>query len=94
MYLANQSTTQVSLPFGSYVVEQQNVAENVVSCSEEAQRTKFEVVDVPPKRNGDLLSTEQAVVARSLQRHYQLYSVGPTPSRLQTLLNEFMGRTK
>ena len=81
MYLANQSNTQVYSPFGSYVVEQHVSA------------TKFEVIDLPPQRKADdALSNEQAAVGLKLQHYYPAHSVGPTPTRLQILLNMLLHR--
>ena len=76
MYLASQSNTQVYSPFGSYVVEQHVSA------------TKFENVELPPQRKaGGTLSNEQAAVGLKLQQYYPIHAVGPTPTRLQILLN-------
>ena len=74
MYLANPSNTQVYSPFGSYVVEQ--------------HATQFEAVEMPSLRKAsDVLSNEQAAVGLKLQRYYPIHAVGPTPTRLQILLN-------
>lgn len=49
---------------------------------------------LPPRRAGSPLSPEQAAIADKLQRYYQLHSVGPTPARLQMLLDELMRRSE
>jgi hypothetical protein len=100
MYLAAQSNTQVYSPFGSYVVEQHasgderrfDVPEPAMKATEAAQ---FEVADVPSQwKAGDVLSNEQAAVGLRLQRYYPIHCVGPTPCRLQMLLNQLMGRAE
>lgn len=102
MHLATQSNTQVYSPFGSYVVERHangdqrrlHVPEPPISVRA-VDVIKFEVPDVLlPRQAGDVLSNEQAAVALALQRYYQLHSVGPTPSRLQMLLNELMEKSE
>ena len=96
MYLVKQSSTQVYSPFGSYVVEQYdsaffdyerhfNVPEQEVSPAR-TENAKFEV--------GDLLSMAQAAVGQSLQHYYQFHAAGPTPTRLQMLLNELNQRAE
>jgi hypothetical protein len=53
----------------------------------------LEVKDVPFERpDGDLLSPEQNAIAISLRHYYQFIAVGPTPKRLQMLLDELMRR--
>jgi hypothetical protein len=102
MYLATQSYTQVYSPFGSYVVERHangaerrfDTPEPAIS-SKAAKPTRFEAVDFPSQRKaGDLLSNEQAAVGLKLQRYYPIHCVGPTPSRLQTLLNQLTGKAE
>ena len=100
MSLATQSSTQVYSPFGSYVVERHsNGDERRFDVAEPTAFTKageparFENADLPTRRKaGDVLSNEQAAVALKLQRYYQLHSVGSTPARLQTLLNELIAK--
>jgi hypothetical protein len=75
MYLASPSSTQVCSPFGSYVVEQHD-----------SRQVAFELPDLP-KRLCGALSFDQAAVGLRLQRYYPVHSVGPTPTRLQNLLN-------
>jgi hypothetical protein len=88
MYLANQSNTQVYSPFGSLIVEQH------IDDGERFAATQFEAVDLPSKRKvGDVLSNEQAAVGLRLQRYYPIHAVGPTPTRLQILLNVLLHRT-
>ena len=49
---------------------------------------------VPKRKDGDLLSPEQAAIALNLRRYYQLIAVGPTPKRLQMLLAELTRRAE
>jgi hypothetical protein len=82
MYLASQSNTQVYSPFGSFVVEQH------------VPEIRFGVVDLPPQRKVDsALSNEQAAVGIRLQHYYPIHAVGPTPTRLQILLNMLLHKT-
>ena len=86
MYLASQSSTQVYSPFGSYVMEQHNKASKI---------PVFEPLDLPSKRkDGEALSNEQAAVSLKLQNYFAIHSVGPTPTKLQILLNVLMHKAK
>jgi hypothetical protein len=49
--------------------------------------TKFEVPDLPQRKDDNVLTVEQAAIGLGLQRYYPIHSVGPTPARLQILLN-------
>jgi hypothetical protein len=83
MYLTSQSNTQVYSPFGSLVVEQH------------APPSRFEVIDLPPQRKaGSALSNQQAAVGLKLQHYYPIHFVGPTPTRLQILLNMLLQRNE
>jgi hypothetical protein len=89
MYLASQSNTQVYSPLGSYVVEQHDKSD------EGARRrpSHFEPLELPRRKATDVLSNEQAAVALSLQSYFPIHAVGPTPTRLQILLNMLLHRT-
>ena len=49
--------------------------------------TKFEAPDLPQPKDDNVLTVEQAAIGLGLQRYYPIHSVGPTPARLQILLN-------
>ena len=49
--------------------------------------TKFEVPDLPQRKDDNVLTVEQAAIGLGLQRYYPIHSVGPAPARLQILLN-------
>ena len=88
MYLASQSSTKP--PFGSYVVEQPkgfDVARRFERSEPAFAPTKFEVPDLPQRKDDNVLTVEQAAIGLGLQRYYPIHSVGPTPARLQILLN-------
>ena len=90
MYLASQSSTQVNSPFGSYVVEQHkgfDVARRFERSEPAFAPTKFEVPDLPQRKDDNVLTVEQAAIGLGLQRYYPIHSVGPTPARLQILLS-------
>jgi hypothetical protein len=42
--------------------------------------------------NETQIPPEWRAVGRGLQQYYQIHAVGPTPARLQMLLNELMRR--
>ena len=48
---------------------------------------KFEVPDLPQRKDDNVLTVEPAAIGLGLQRYYPIHSVGPTPARLQILLN-------
>ena len=53
----------------------------------------FEAPDVLPQQlEPDRLSPEQSAIALGLQRYYQFVCVGPTPKRMQMLLDELQRR--
>ena len=53
----------------------------------------LETRDVVPQQQGSsALTPEQASIGLGLQRYYQFAAVGPTPKRMQMLLNELMRR--
>ena len=55
----------------------------------------FKASDVVPKMQGSsALTPEQASIGLGLHRYYQFASVGPTPKRMQMLLNELMRRAE
>ena len=51
------------------------------------------VKNAPPQPTGAALSADQTAVGQALQRHYQLHCVGPTPARMEMLLNELERRS-
>jgi hypothetical protein len=82
MCLASQSSTQVYSPFGSYIVEQHDT-----------RQATFETASLPIRHNPQgALSFDQAAVGLRLQQYYPVHSVGPTPTRLQILLNILLHR--
>ena len=90
MYLASSGNTQVYSPFGSDVVEQHkgfDVARRFERPEPGFNPTKFEAPNMPQWKDDNLLTVEQAAIGLGLQRYYQIHSVGPTPARLQILLN-------
>ena len=100
MYLTTPSNTQVYSPFGSYVLERHASAdERLFDVPEPArkviQTTQFEMADVPSQRKaGNVLTNEQAAVGLRLQRYFQVHCLSPTPSRLQMLLNQLVGKAE
>jgi hypothetical protein len=54
----------------------------------------LEVKPAAPSKDTGPLSPEQIAIGQNLQRYYQLHSVGPTPTRLQMLLDELMRRSQ
>ena len=48
----------------------------------------------PAHQSGGLLSPAQFAIGKKLQSYYQLHCVGPTPERLQMLLDEFQRRSE
>ena len=49
---------------------------------------------VPGTPIRSVLTPTQASIGLGLQRYYQLMSVGPTPQRMQMLLDEFLRRAE
>ncbi|MET0669917.1 MAG: hypothetical protein ABWY66_07960 [Xanthobacteraceae bacterium] len=95
-----QSNTQVYSPLGSYVVERraggdERRFEAPTPAMKATEAAQFEMADVPSQRKaGDVLSNEQAAVGLRLQRYFLIHGVSPTPSRLQMLLNQLMGKAE
>jgi len=91
MYLLafSQTNTQVYSPLGSYVVEQHD------KDNEGGRRrsTNFEPLEVPRRKATDVLSNDQSAVALSLQHYFPIHAAGPTPTRMQILLNMLLHRT-
>jgi hypothetical protein len=59
------------------------------------EATMFEVKDpVAIASTGAALSPEQQGIGQRLRQYYQLHCVGPTPKRLQMLLNELNRRAE
>ena len=88
MYLASQSSTQATVRL--HVVEQHkgfDVARRFERSEPAFAPTKFEVPDLPQRKDDNVLTVEQAAIGLGLQRYYPIHSVGPTPARLQILLN-------
>lgn len=49
---------------------------------------------LPVQAPGNPLTPEQVAIGHSLRAYYQLHGVGPTPMRLQMLLDELTRRAK